>query len=294
MASIHGLGYVVVAAKDLAAWESFGTDLLGMQVTERTDDRVVFRLDERAWRFDVRQGDEDTATVIGWEVQTKQDLLELARRLEEGGYAVKEGSDELRRERQVSGLISFEDSNGLGIEIFYGQRKLAEPFVSPTGARFLTSEFGLGHAMQLVADYEEHTRLYTEILGFKVSDYIDMDGRESGTFLHTNPRHHSMAYAAIPGVGPKLGHIMLEVDDMDVIGRALDKVLDGAAPLASTLGRHTNDQMTSFYVKTPSNFEIEYGYGGLLVDDETWVPARWEVAHFWGHRRQRNPHEPNL
>ena len=37
-----------------------------------------------------------------------------------------------------------------------------------------------------------------------------------------------------------------------------------------TLGRHTNDLMTSFYVRTPSGFEIEYGTGGLVVDDDTW------------------------
>ena len=27
----------------------------------------------------------------------------------------------------------------------------------------------------------------------------------------------------------------------------------------STLGRHSNDQMVSFYMSTPSGFEVEYG-----------------------------------
>ena len=31
-----------------------------------------------------------------------------------------------------------------------------------------------------------------------------------------------------------------------------------------TLGTHTNDRMTSFYVRTPSGFEIEYGFGGRI------------------------------
>ena len=52
----------------------------------------------------------------------------------------------------------------------------------------------------------------------------------------------------------------------------------------STLGRHANDHMISFYVRTPSGFDIEYGTGGLTVDDATWV-ARHTTAHsVWGHR----------
>lgn len=54
--------------------------------------------------------------------------------------------------------------------------------------------------------------------------------------------------------------------------------------MISTLGRHANDEMISFYVRTPSGFDIEYGHGGLTVDDRTWV-ARQTTAHsVWGHR----------
>ena len=78
---------------------------------------------------------------------------------------------------------------------------------------------------------------------------------------------------------------MLEVDDLDVIGRNYDKVLAGAAPILSTFGKHTNDKMISFYVRSPSGFGIEYGTDGVVIDDETWLPTRYEVAHYWGHER---------
>jgi 3,4-dihydroxy-9,10-secoandrosta-1,3,5(10)-triene-9,17-dione 4,5-dioxygenase len=78
---------------------------------------------------------------------------------------------------------------------------------------------------------------------------------------------------------------MFEVDDIDTVGRAYDKVLDGEAPLSSTFGKHSNDQMLSFYVNTPSGFGLEYGTAGLLVDDATWTPARFDVPSFWGHKR---------
>ena len=56
---------------------------------------------------------------------------------------------------------------------------------------------------------------------------------------------------------------MLEVAALDDVGTALDIVNERQIPLAMSLGRHTNDLMTSFYVRTPSGFEIEYGTGGL-------------------------------
>ena len=66
-------------------------------------------------------------------------------------------------------------------------------------------------------------------------------------------------------------------------------MLAGAARLRSTFGKHTNDKMTSWYVSSPSGFGIEYGCGGILIDDETWLPTRYDEAHYWGHQRQPQP-----
>ena len=160
-------------------------------------------------------------------------------------------------------------------------------FVSPTGARFITGEGGLGHVFQLVNDEEKYRQLYFDLLGFKLSDYIEF-GPIFGVFTHCNPRHHSFAFAAVPNAPKGIGHIMFEVDDIDTVGRAYDKVVkENAAPLAISFGRHSNDQMMSFYVNSPSGFQIEFGTGGLLIDDDTWRPWRYDVPNFWGHEHQK-------
>ena len=41
-----------------------------------------------------------------------------------------------------------------------------------------------------------------------------------------------------------------------------------------TLGRHTNDFMTSFYAKSPSSFMIECGWGGREIDPQTLAAGR--------------------
>jgi 3,4-dihydroxy-9,10-secoandrosta-1,3,5(10)-triene-9,17-dione 4,5-dioxygenase len=289
MSEVRSLGYVVVSTGDLDAWEAFATGLLGLQVSERTADRLLLRNDRYWCRLRVELGSAEGVTALGWEVEGPVGLDAISRRLEAAGYEVARHDSAEAGERGVMGLISFTDPDGLGVEVFYGQKADKRRFVSPTGASFVTGEAGLGHVFQLVDDEERFRELYLGILGFKLSDYIEF-GPIFGTFTHCNPRHHSYAFAAVPDRPRGIGHLMLEVDDIDIVGRAYDKVLrEGAAPLAISFGRHTNDQMMSFYVNSPSGFQIEYGTGGLLIDDATWRPSRYDAPNQWGHEHQRRP-----
>jgi 2,3-dihydroxybiphenyl 1,2-dioxygenase len=287
MPEVRSLGYVVISAGDLDAWETFATELVGLQVAERTEDRLRLRNDQAWYRLDVQRGDAEGVTTLGWEVSGPAELVEFAKILESAGYDVTEESADVARDRGAMGVISFTDPDGMRVELFYGQKIDKRKFVSPTGASFVTGEGGLGHVFQLVNDEEKFRHLYLELLGFKLSDYIEF-GPIFGTFTHCNPRHHSYAFAAVPNAPKGIGHIMFEVDDIDTVGRAYDKVVkEGIAPLAISFGRHSNDQMMSFYANSPSGFQIEYGTGGLLIDDTTWRPSRFDVPNFWGHEHQK-------
>lgn len=293
MASVVGLGYTLVSATDLTAWREFAVDLLGLQIAEENQDRLLLRMDQQAYRIDIRRGASDRVTTLGWEVTGQRELDQLAAALEAAGFAVTSGKDDECRERMVSGLIRFEDPEGTTAEIFYGLKKERGPFISPTGARFKTGAQGLGHAFQMVDDEEAYRALYQDVLGFRLSDFIDFAPGLAGTFLHCGRRHHSFAYAPFPR-GPRgVGHLMFEVDDLDVVGRAWDKVVAGAAPVALTFGRHTNDEMISFYAVSPSGFQVEYGFGGREIDDATFRPSRYDRASYWGHVRT-DPTEPDV
>ena len=62
--------------------------------------------------------------------------------------------------------------------------------------------------------------------------------------------------------------------------------------IAYTLGRHTNDYMTSFYSITPSGFFVENGWGGRIIDPKTWEAIEtFEGPSFWGHERLYLPEE---
>jgi hypothetical protein len=78
---------------------------------------------------------------------------------------------------------------------------------------------------------------------------------------------------------------MMELFSFDDIGQGYD-LASAEDRIATTLGRHTSDFMTSFYSRTPSQFMIEYGWGGRSIDPENWQPhERRSGPSLWGHER---------
>jgi len=47
--------------------------------------------------------------------------------------------------------------------------------------------------------------------------------------------------------------------------------------------------MVSFYMQSPSGFEVEYGWGARVVDDSTWQVQQHARGSIWGHRPQAPP-----
>ena len=134
-------------------------------------------------------------------------------------------------------------------------------------------------------------RFYHETLGFKISDTSDLpDGpRVAGqpphlTFLHVNPRHHSLALCTLMMAGKHMNHFMLEAASVDDVGRAYERAKKAGAHIMMDFGRHTNDQMLSFYVRTPSGWMVEYGWGGIRIDDDaSWRITQHTHPNVWGH-----------
>ncbi|MEU9890943.1 VOC family protein [Sphaerisporangium sp. NPDC051011] len=291
---ISALAYIGIGATSLDDWQSFATDVLGMQVSRRPDadgiETLFLRMDDRAHRIAIRPG-EDELTYAGWEVDSSEELDELLRDLDAAGVPYKEDPD-LAAARGVHRLVRCQDPAGFQLEFCTGVTTTRDRFVSPTNARFVTSDprgrsLGLGHIVLVCPNGDDLISFYIDVLKFAISDYIKL--AEYGltlTFTHVNPRHHSLAFGPAPeGAKPYLDHFMVEVDDIDTVGRALDVVREREMSLTASLGRHTNDKMVSFYVKSPSGIGVEYGTSGVLIDDDTWTVTSWDAAETWGHDR---------
>jgi extradiol dioxygenase len=283
---ITSLGYLRVESPDAKEWATFGPEVLGMAVSHDPlgrPDAVALTNDDRPGRLLVSEGERNRLLCIGWEVANAEQLEHAASQLHDAGVEVRRATDEERRGSQVRDLVSFTDPAGFTHEIFWGQ--LVHPGSFRPGramSGFLTHGQGLGHIVLVVPDLAESLEFFRRVLGFKVSDEIDMWGQRV-VFFHVNPRHHTLALIGIPGMRG-LHHLMLQVGELDDVGIAHDMCLDRGIPLAMTLGRHTNDRMFSFYVRSPSGFEIEYGWGADTVDEDEWVVTHMTSPSIWGHK----------
>lgn len=281
---VKNIAYVAFMSPAANEWRAFGSDVLGAEVTDGPEGEIRLRVDDKAWRIAVEPGDRDDIAAVGWDVGDQATLDEIAARLESTGLRVS-ADDQLAAQRQVDSLVRFEDPFGFRHELVVGQHD-GEPFEPGDQliGEFVTGEQGAGHVVLIVPDIEAGDRFFVDVLGMRITDYIEQDGL-SLRFYHcpgSAARHHTLALSAVPGMAG-MHHFMLEVTDVDDVGRALDRAKAAGHPIAMDLGKHPNDQMTSFYVRTPSGFELEYGTGGVVVDDATWQTDTYDAISAWGH-----------
>jgi biphenyl-2,3-diol 1,2-dioxygenase len=291
MTSVSQLGYLGLNVSNLAEWERFATELLGLEVVDKTAQSFFMRMDEYHHRFIVQEGSEDDVAYIGWEVADERALQELERQLKSDGVEVVHGSAEEAKLRGVLDFLKFRDPSGIPGEAYFGPlMDFREPFKSDRSiSGFVTGSMGLGHIVIRVDDSARSLHFYRDVLGMRISDFIELSrshrlGRQlSLTFMHCNPRHHSVAFGELP-VPKRLLHFMLQAKSLDDVCSTMYLAQDRGVPISGSLGRHTNDHMVSFYMRSPSGFEIEYGFGARTVDDSTWKVQHHYSGSIWGHR----------
>ncbi|GJM39332.1 MAG: iron-dependent extradiol dioxygenase [Acidimicrobiales bacterium] len=281
---IRALGYIGVDVADVDAWQAYAALLGTMTVPSPTDDGFRIKVDDRPYRVIVQPSPHTEGLAFaGWEVPDEPALEAAAAELEQAGRTVRSGSRETCAGRGVRGLIETTDPSGLALELFHGPIHDHELFASPSGVSgFVTGDLGLGHIVLATPVIAESVHFYTEILGFRVSDYMGA-GDDDVVFTHCNPRHHSLAL--VPAGELELYHFMLEAQTIDDVGYTLDRLRSAGTPISMDLGRHPNDRMLSFYSTSPSGFDVEFGCGGILIDDDTWSVSQISQPSVWGHRR---------
>lgn len=289
MAAVTQLGYLGIGVSDLGEWERYAQGILGLGIAGRErDGTMLLRMDGHHHRFAFHEDARDDIAYVGWETDSAADLDTIAARLDGAGVSVARGTREEAERRHVTDLIRFSDPSGYDVEVFHGPELASAPFKSDKGdTAFVAESQGLGHLVLAAQSLEASMSFYTDLLGMKVSDYVQAGGLGHLGFLHCNPRHHSIAFVEAPTARKRINHFMLQLDTIDAVGRTYDSVQEGAAPLLVSMGRHSNDEMVSFYMANPSRFGVEYGWGAREVDDCNWTVEHYESGSLWGHKPVR-------
>ncbi len=191
--------------------------------------------------------------------------------------------------RTATSLTIAEPASGTRVRVAIRPRVVVDPAVAPTpyngpgrtdrwGRAPFSKRTGpvqprkLGHAVIGTVDLSATTRLFTEGLGFKVSDYME----DKAAFLRCSSDHHNVLLLAAPV--NFLHHTSWQVDDIDEIGRGAQSMLeDHPERHIWGLGRHYAGSNFFWYLKDPAgNFSEYYSDMDTIPEDELWSP---EVMH---------------
>jgi len=286
---IHSLGYIRWRTPKCDEWSTFATEILGFMPTAGPDPNTrYFRIDDRPFRFAVVEGEVPGIDAVGFEVRDDRELGMLCRSLEDWGATITPGGPDEAEEKLVSGLVHWTDPGGIHVEFFYGPILNHEPVVTPLVSGFVTGEMGMGHVVIGTPAAVPSLTAYRDVLDMHCRNTMRIQLGAAGPpiqmwFLGCNARHHTLGIIGADWPGT-LAHFMVEAASIDDVGRAYDRCLDSGIPIAMTLGKHTNDQMISFYCAGPDGPQVEFGCGGVHIEDPR--PATYEITKvsFWGHR----------
>ncbi|WP_372760033.1 VOC family protein [Pseudoalteromonas sp.] len=287
---IRALGYFVAQTDAPHEWQHYAEQVLGMMTAPTDDGGFYIKMDERPYRMLVQPGADKRYFASGWELTGAAAYNEAKQTLLDKGIAFEEAGAALCAQRRVQSILIVNDPAGNRHELYWGHVSDCQPFISPQGVpAFVTGEMGLGHTVLPAPNFDETFAFLTDVLGFALSDLFNFKPAPEADpiriyFMHCgNARHHSLAICEFPAPSGCV-HAMVEVENMTEVGRAHDRQQQHQVQLSATLGQHLNDKMTSFYMKTPSGFDLEYGFGGLQVDNwEEHCAFEFSRVSLWGH-----------
>ena len=272
--------HVALAVPDIDASVAWATTVMGLREVEREGGTVYLTHSDCHHSLQLIEAKSSGLDHISLEAHDGAALDALVKTLADAGIELL---SQTPQEKGIDRAIRFKGPEGHVIEVFTG---MSDGGPTVTGRGVQPRKFG--HPMLSAQDGAPTVSLFLDTLGFRLSDIIRMQVNPQFSFemefYHCNARHHTLALMPVP-TPKRLHHFMVQVPTLDAVGFALERAGAAGVPITATLGRHTNDQMVSFYARTPAGFEVEFGFGALEVDDAVWRVTRHDKPSTWGHKR---------
>ena len=276
MARVSEIRYVGYAVTDLATEASFYRDVWGLKDAGEKDGMLHFASEgnDELYVVRLRQSDVQRIDVIALAAASRDDVDALH------AAVVNHGCQIIFAPRPLETLgggygFRFFSKDGLPYEI--------SSEVARGTARPLTRWEGIpqkiSHIVLHSPDHKEMVRFFTDVLGFRVSDWLG----DFMCFLRCNQAHHRLAI--LPGP-PCLNHVAYDMLSLDDMMRGIHRLKQRGTDIRWGPGRHTAGNNTFSYFTTPAGFAVEYTSELEEVDDDSWVatvhPPAPLVMDQWG------------
>lgn len=275
--------HVVLAVTNLERSRDFYRDVIGLVVTEETDDVVYFRgLEEAAHHSLVlERADEAKALRVGLRVRTADDIVAAEQ------YCAATGLQHERVERAYQGpTLRFRDPVGTLMELTSSMdlvpRKMQkfDEFVAGSPQR-------IDHYQVVTHDVQKATDFWAG-LGMRIAEYTaDQTDELWGSWMEVKGNTHDLVFTN--GRGPRLHHFAYTVPDGTSLLHAAD--VAGATGFGKEIdrgpGRHGISNALFLYLRDPDQHRVELfttHYQFIDLEDQ---PIRWDLSNaqrsqLWG------------
>jgi catechol 2,3-dioxygenase-like lactoylglutathione lyase family enzyme len=241
----------------------------------------------------LERGNAVEAPRLSFQVAPGSDLGELSSRLKKAGVKSEKRSDITPG---IGEAIAFEDPKGTTLEIF-SDFTFSKPDNTYTGVVPLK----LGHIAYQCADVQKTVKFYSDMLGFRVSDWRG----DFFAFMRCSRDHHTVNFLRDPHA--TIHHIAFEVRDWSDIKRACDMLAHNDIHLTWGPIRHIIGHNIAIYHKNPDGVVIEFFTDMDQMHDEElgfFEPRPWHqdqpqrpkvwgdgtLSNWWGVMARSAPH----
>lgn len=288
------MGYAVIESSRLGRWQTLLQDGIGLHLQHADNQLLAFRMDQHQRRIIVKHGPAEDFAAIGWQLRGQETLDIVLQRLKSRNISIHESSNTEAAERGVKRFWRVVGPKRLAIELFVEPLVTEDP-LNMLSEGFITGDAGMGHLAITSRRGKDMRRFWQEIFDARQSDTIveQLAGVTVDIeFFRVNPRHHSIAIAQVRGLA--LDPIRTKAQHMNLLTTSVGGLTDAFVrcrqlgfEMAHEIGEHPNDREQSFYVLTPSGFELELGWNALEVNEASWQVVTYQGISLWGHKPQK-------
>jgi catechol-2,3-dioxygenase len=264
MIDVKRIRHATFATPDIGRQVDYYQSVVGLGVAAREAGRVFMATESDQLAIVVEAGDAPSCTRLAFEVAPGIDLDDLSARLSGAGIPSEVRSDPVPG---VARSLLFTDPEGTQIELIAGWTPT--PAWEPIGG---VAASKLGHVALCTPDPLAASIFYSELLGFRTSDWIE----QSFVFMRCGFDHHSVNFAR--GATRRLNHIAFELRDASHMHRACD--LLGSKRLQILWGpvRHGPGHNVAVYHRDPDGQLVEMFFDlDRMIDEELgyYEPRPW-------------------
>lgn len=276
MIDVRRLGHATLTTPDLDRQVAYYTEVVGLTLLERDNKRAVLASKQGFEAIALEPGVPNALSRLAFQVAPGSDLADMTRELARHGVKSERRSG---ISPGVAEAIVFKDPKDTLIEVFSEYVFASE---DPVQAGIMPLK--LGHVAYRVNDVQRVVKFYTDVLGFRVSDWHG----DTFAFLRCGPDHHTVNF--VFDEVPQLHHIAFEVKDWAEIQRACEWLAKNNIHLVWGPGRHIIGHNVAIYHRNADKVRVEFFCEMDLMKDEAlgyfdprpWHQDRPQRPKVWG------------